>query len=90
MRLDVGVSLQCWCNILAAAAAAIVFDPTAAATAAGKTAASFSVWFRAEPGQPRRKDMRPDKLNRLIGSDYDGTRMSKTAVPVTILSVRLR
>lgn len=83
MRLDVGVSLQCWCNILAAAAAAaaIVFDSTAA-TAAGKTTASFSVWFRAEPGQPRRKDMRPDKLNRLIGSDYDGTRMSKTAVPV--------
>ncbi|VVC32894.1 Cystine-knot cytokine [Cinara cedri] len=76
-RLDAGVSLRCCCNILAAAA--IVFGPSAAA--AGKTADEpFSVWFRAEPGLPRRKDMREDKLNRLIGLDYDPMWMSKTPV----------
>ncbi|XP_026813852.1 noggin-1-like [Rhopalosiphum maidis] len=41
---------------------------------------SFSVWFRAEPDLPRKKDMKADKLNRLIGSDYNEMWMSKTAI----------
>ncbi|XP_025199468.1 noggin-like [Melanaphis sacchari] len=45
-----------------------------------KTSGSFSVWFRAEPDLPRKKDMKTDKLNRLIGSDYNEMWMSKTAI----------
>ncbi|XP_022162706.1 noggin-like [Myzus persicae] len=44
---------------------------------------SFSVWFRAEPGLPRKKDMKVDKLNRLIGADYNEMWMSKTAIVIT-------
>ncbi|KAL5240241.1 hypothetical protein ACI65C_007651 [Semiaphis heraclei] len=52
--------------------------------AAKKTSdGSFSVWFRPEPGLPRKKDMKVDKLNRLIGADYNEMWMSKTAIVIT-------
>lgn len=47
---------------------------------------SFSVWFRPEPGLPRKKDMKVDKLNRLIGADYNEMWMSKTAIVITVRS----
>jgi len=53
--------------------------------AAKKTSdGSFSVWFRPEPGLPRKKDMKVDKLNRLIGADYNEMWMSKTAIVITV------
>jgi len=56
---------------------------------AKKTASdgSFSVWFRPEPGLPRKKDMKVDKLNRLIGADYNEMWMSKTAIVITVRSI---
>lgn len=45
-----------------------------------KKSETFSVWFRAEPDLPRKKDMKVEKLNRLIGSDYNEMWMSKTAI----------
>lgn len=44
------------------------------------TATSFGVWFRPEPNQPRKKDMKVGKLNKLIGSDYNEIWMSKTPI----------
>jgi hypothetical protein len=87
MRFDVGILV----NILTAAAIglSIVFDRPAAVRAAlpSKKAESFSVWFHAEPNQPRKKDMKPVKLNRLIGSDYNEMWMSKT--PIIAVSIRI-
>lgn len=54
------------------------------------TAASFSVWFRPEPGLPRKRDMKAKKLNRLIGSDYDETWMSKTPMITAVSAGFLR
>lgn len=54
------------------------------------TAASFSVWFRPEPGLPRKRDMKAKKLNRLIGSDYDETWMSKTPMITAVSAEFLR
>lgn len=87
MRFDVGILS----NVSVAAAfvgllSMIVFSPPAVsepATASKKTK-SFSVWFRAEPNEPRRRDMKADKLNRLIGSDYNEMWMSKTAIIKTV------
>lgn len=54
------------------------------------TAASFSVWFRPEPGLPRKRDMKAKKLNRLIGSDYDETWMRKTPMITAVSAGFLR
>jgi len=73
---DVGFSLL----VVLAAVGEQLQHSVAVNSPAKKTSASFSVWFRAEPDLPRKKDMKAAKLNRLIGSDYNEIWMSKTAI----------
>jgi len=47
--------------------------------AAGAASKTTSAWSRPEPDPPRKKDMKTEKLDRLIGSDYNEMWMSKTA-----------
>lgn len=87
MRFSVGAAAP---NVLAAVVAAALAAAAVLVAAAdhrrAETTATpnkpggkpFSVWFRAEPDLPRKRDMKAKKLNRLIGSDYDEMWMSKT------------
>jgi len=87
MRLsfDVGVALII---VLASVCEQLLQHSVAINSPAKKTSdGSFSVWFRAEPGLPRKKDMKVDKLNRLIGADYNEMWMSKTAIVITVRSM---
>lgn len=82
---DIGVPLNVL-QMMAVIVMAIVLSimlgsPEAhAASSVEKTTTPFSVWFRPEPNQPRKKDMKVGKLNRLIGSDYNEIWMSKTPI----------
>lgn len=38
-------------------------------------------WYGITPPLPRKRDMRPDKLNRLLGSDFNPMWMSKMSIP---------
>jgi len=62
----------------------------AEATRAKKPNKPFKVWFWQEPDLPRKKDMKANKLHRLIGSDYDEMWMSKTPVITAAVGLRSR
>lgn len=77
MHYVVGVTLYIFlATVMALGPSSIALDSTGMT----KKTKPFSVWFRAEPNPPRKKDMKPVKLNRLIGSDYNEMWMSKTEI----------
>ncbi|XP_050433817.1 noggin-2-like [Adelges cooleyi] len=57
----------------------VAVSPANTATPAPKTTA-FSLWFHTAPRYPKNRDMKIDKLDRLIGSDYDDMWMSKSTM----------
>lgn len=79
---DVGVTL-----LVVLTAVGEQLQHSAAVNSPAKKSETFSVWFRAEPDLPRKKDMKVEKLNRLIGSDYNEMWMSKTAIVTVRLAI---
>jgi len=64
---------------VAVALSTVVPTPRPVAGAASRTTGpSAGAWSRPEPDPPRRKDMKAEKLDRLIGADYNEMWMSKT------------
>jgi len=78
MLLHAGVSSVVLAMAMAVARS-VVLD-RGLSKAESKNTPSFSMRFRAEHDPPRKKDMNPDKLNRLIGSDFNEMWMSKTPI----------
>ncbi|XP_050543364.1 noggin-2-like isoform X2 [Daktulosphaira vitifoliae] len=67
-------------QILTTVALLIVAVSPAGREVLGLKKTSLTPWFQTAPRHPKNRDMKIDKLNRLIGSDYDEMWMSKSNI----------